>query len=44
VFTTLPQNINILSDNSKQLASALKNDLDAHFFYPIDEYFNVNGE
>jgi hypothetical protein len=37
-------NIKILSNDTKQFKSALKNYLHAHSFYPIDAYFNVNIE
>jgi hypothetical protein len=42
VFNNLPQSIKILSNDTKQFKSALKNYLHAHSFYFIDEYFNVN--
>jgi len=35
------QSIINLSDNSKQIKSALKSYLYAHSFYCIEEYFNV---
>jgi hypothetical protein len=39
-----PQSIKNSSNDTKQFKSALKNYLHAHFFYSIDEYFNVNIE
>jgi hypothetical protein len=44
VFNSLPQNITNLSNDTKEFKSAQKNYLHAHFFYSIDEYFNVNRE
>jgi len=44
VFNSLPQGIKNLSGNSEPFKSALKNYLQAHSFYIIDEYFNVNKE
>jgi hypothetical protein len=44
VFNSLPQSIKNLSNDIKQFKSALKNCLHAHFFYSVDEYFNVNRE
>jgi hypothetical protein len=43
-FDNLPQSIKNLSNDTKQFKSALKPYLHAHFFYSIDEYFNVNRE
>jgi hypothetical protein len=46
VFNNLPQSTSIknLSNNTKQFKSALKNYLQPHSFYSIDEYFSVNIE
>jgi hypothetical protein len=41
VFNNLLQSIINLSDNPKQIKSALKSYLYAHTFYCIVEYFNV---
>jgi hypothetical protein len=44
VFNSLPQRVKILSGNHKQFKSPLKNYLYAHFFYSVEEYFNVSTE
>jgi len=44
VSNSLPQGIKNLSGNSEPFKSALKNYLQAHSFYVIDKYFNVNKE
>jgi hypothetical protein len=43
VFNNLPQSLEKLADNSKQVKTALKHYLHTHS-YSIDEYFNVNSK
>jgi hypothetical protein len=44
VFNGLLQGIKNLCDNSETFKWALKNCLQSHSFYFIDEYFNVNKQ
>jgi hypothetical protein len=44
VFNSLPQSIKNSSDNPKQFKSDLRNYLDAHSFYSIDEPYCVRRE
>jgi hypothetical protein len=41
-FNILSQRVKILSGNHEQFKSPLKNDLYAHFFFSLEEYFNVS--
>ena len=43
VFSSLPQSINNLRDNPKEVKSALKKYLYAHS-YSVDQYFNVDND